>query len=494
MLGQNVLLVGLGESGLACARWALMQGARLTIVDSRENPPGLDALKEKGQDFLFVSNPVELKWPYDQVCVSPGLSPKHELMRAVVAQAQVNEVQIDSELDWFADGLARLKQERHYTPKVVSVTGTNGKTTTVKMTACLASHAGRQVQCAGNVSPAALEALRLAIEEDTLPDVWVLELSSFQLHWTKRLYSDASTVLNVSEDHLDWHASMQEYASDKAKIFSAGSVCLFNRDDREVMKMQLPEQARLHSFGTGSPTDWNQFGLVRDGGLVWLAMTGAAPEQTGRRKRATDRATDKVAEDHEVRPKLLMPMDALKVFGLHNASNALAALALCRAIDLPMAGLLHGLRAYEGEPHRVQFVRSLEGVEFFDDSKGTNVGATIAALNGLARKTILIAGGQGKGQNFNPMVQPVSQYCKSMVVLGQDAALLERVFSQTVTTHRVTSMQEAVETAFSLASEGDCVLLSPACASLDMFKNYVARAEAFIEAVAELAMKRGQVC
>lgn len=486
MQDQKVLLVGLGESGLACARWAILQGADLTIIDSRDQPPGLEVLRNEGLTFNFVSHAEALQWPYQKVCVSPGLPPSHPLMTAVVAMAVEHSVSVDSELDWFADALADLEEQAGYRPKVISVTGTNGKTTTVKMAACLAKFAKQSVQCAGNVSPAALEALRLAFLADDLPKVWVLELSSFQLHWTSRLKSHAATVLNLSEDHLDWHASVQEYAQDKARIFSSECVCILNRDDSQVMALPLPDGADVQTFGLGKPTDFGQFGLVRDGGLVWLAMTDLpiTPAPRSRKK----------AEPDEVHPKLLMPVDALKVVGMHNASNALAALALCRAVGLPMAGLLHGLRVYEGEPHRVQFVRTLNEVDYFDDSKGTNVGATVAALNGLARKTILIAGGQGKGQDFKPLVEPVAQYCKSVVLFGQDAAIINEVIGKVVTTHTVSGMEEAVQTASRLAASGDCVLLSPACASLDMFKNYIARAKAFVDAVEELAMQGGQVC
>lgn len=486
MQGQKVLLVGLGESGLACARWAILHGADLTIIDSRSEPPGLSKLIAEGVAFECVSDAGALQWPYDRVCVSPGLPPDHPLMKDVVSKAVQLSIAVESELDWFADALVALKAERDYEPKVISVTGTNGKTTTVKMIACLVKHANQTVKYAGNISPAALEALRLSLDADDLPEVWVLELSSFQLHWTSRLRSNAATVLNLSEDHLDWHACLDEYACDKARIFSEGCVCILNRDDPKVMALLRPEATGVQTFGLGKPSDAGQFGLVRDGGIVWLAMTDLPVEATPRSR--------KKLESEDVQPKLLMPVDALKIVGMHNASNALAALALCRAVGLPMAGLLHGLRVYEGEPHRVQFVRSVNEVDYFDDSKGTNVGATVAALNGLARRTILIAGGLGKGQDFAPLVEPVRQYCKSAILFGQDAQLIQHAIGNVVTTHLVGGMEQAVQTAAGLAGAGDCVLLSPACSSLDMFENYVERARAFVEAVEDLAMQGGQVC
>ncbi|HEX4879402.1 MAG TPA: UDP-N-acetylmuramoyl-L-alanine--D-glutamate ligase [Limnobacter sp.] len=488
MKGQSVLQVGLGESGLACARWALSQGASVTVIDTREQPPGLNDLRADWPDVHCVCSLENLPWTFMQVVVSPGLPPSHPLMQAVVQTAQVQGTPVDSELDLFADALDRLAESQAYHPKLVGVTGTNGKTTTTRMVACLAEFAGKRTMAAGNISPAALEALRLALQDGHLPDVWVLELSSFQLHWTKRLKLDASTVLNLSQDHLDWHASMNEYAQDKFRIFSEGGVCVLNRDDPVVSAASLPQRSRRISFGLSAPSGLDEFGLVREGGMLWLAQTQVDEESlsSGRRKK-----NDAV----EVHQKLLMPTDALQVVGLHNAANALAALALCVGIGLPMARLLHGLRNYQGEPHRVQHVLQLEGVDYFDDSKGTNVGATVAALNGLARPTILIAGGDGKGQDFEPLLSPVASHCKAVLLIGKDAERIAGALAPSgVHLERCNSLEAAVVAAHTLSQAGDVVLLSPACASLDMFKNYVHRAEVFVCAVRNLASDRGQPC
>lgn len=488
LLDQSVLQVGLGESGLACARWALAQGARLTVIDTRETPPGLQELQSIQPDVRVFNSVGDLNWDFNRVVVSPGLPPSHPLMVAVLAHAAEHSTSVDSELDLFADALQALQQSRNYKPQVVGITGTNGKTTTTRMVECLAQFAGKKAVAAGNISPAALDALREQLEVGDLPDVWVLELSSFQLHWTKRLRFDASTVLNITQDHLDWHPDMREYAEDKFRIFSENGVCVLNRDDELVAKVNLPAGAEVITFGTSAPVHANDFGLIREGGMLWLAqLVGDQEVLTSTRR--------KKLEESEPSQKLLMPTEALQVVGLHNASNALAALALCQGLGMPMAKLLHGLRSYQGEPHRVQHVVQIDGVDYFDDSKGTNVGATVAALNGLAKPTVLIAGGDGKGQDFSPLIQPVSNYCKHVVLIGKDADnIMSALASVQVPCEKAASLELAVQMAASKAREGDCVLLSPACASLDMFRNYVHRAEVFVDAVRAIAADRGQPC
>lgn len=487
--GQSVLLVGLGESGLACARWMLAQGATLTVIDSRETPPGLQDLKSAHPDVALIHALNPAQWNFNRVVVSPGLPPHHALMKSVVAAAHAHETPVDSELDLFADALLALKEQRGYEPKLVGVTGTNGKTTTVRMVECLCRFAGQSVVAAGNISPAALDALRVQLESDALPQVWVLELSSFQLHWTTRLRLDASTVLNITQDHLDWHADMQEYMHDKFRIFTPGAACVLNRDDELVCSAEVPVDAHRITFGTSAPVGVGDYGLTREGGMLWLSQLIGdieAPASSGRRKKV---------EVIEPTQKLLMPTEALLVAGLHNASNALAALALCESLGLPMAKLLHGLRNYRGEPHRVEHVLQLDGIDFFDDSKGTNVGATVAAILGLARPTVLIAGGDGKGQNFAPLTEPVSRHCKAVVLIGKDAERMAQALGATgVPCVQAQTLQHAVSMAMEHSVTGDCVLLSPACASLDMFNNYVHRAEVFVQAVRDLAEDRGQPC
>jgi UDP-N-acetylmuramoylalanine--D-glutamate ligase len=321
----------------------------------------------------------------------------------------------------------------------------------------------------------------------------VLELSSFQLHSTYTLDADAATVLNVTQDHLDWHGDMQSYANDKARIFGARTVRVLNRDDAAVMQMAAPTAPAV-TFGAGAPGAVGDFGLVGERGVLWLA--NGTPGEVSERKRKKHEA----AEPADVIVNRLMPADALHIRGLHNATNALAALALCRAIGLPMAQLLHALRDYKGEPHRVELVAAIDAVDYYDDSKGTNVGATVAALNGLGKafgsatqKIVLIAGGDGKGQAFEPLAEPAARYVRSVLLIGRDAPRLRAALEPSgIELVDCRSLPEAVQRAAALAQPGDAVLLSPACASLDMFTNYAHRAQVFVDAVRELALAKGQ--
>ncbi len=334
------------------------------------------------------------------------------------------------------------------------------------------------------------------LDANTLPQAWVLELSSFQLHTTYSLQADAATVLNLTQDHLDWHGDMASYAADKEKIFGANTVRVLNRDDPLVMKM-MPSAfgpATLPiTFGADEPDEPDCFGLLNERGMLWLIVAVAAEEgEKKRRSKQTEPALP-------VLISRLMPADALKIRGQHNALNALAALALCRGIGLPMAALLHGLREYQGEPHRVELVTTIGGVEYYDDSKGTNVGATVAALNGLnsngsAAHLILIAGGDGKGQDFSPLAEPVARFARAVFLIGKDAQNISAALQETgVDLIQCSTLEESVQRASALAQSGDVVLLSPACASLDMFTNYAHRAQVFVDAVREIALARGEV-
>ena len=320
-------------------------------------------------------------------------------------------------------------------------------------------------------------------------------MSSFQLHTTFSLQADAATVLNLSQDHLDWHGDMASYASDKARIFGDQTVRILNRDDALVMHMADPLAATI-TFGTGEPLDVDSFGLVNERGIFWLAQAVPSEEVIEKKRRKNDPAPEPVP----TMAKKLMPADALKIRGQHNAANALAALALCRAIGLPFAPLLHGLREYQGEPHRVELITAVGEVEYYDDSKGTNVGATVAALFGLGKafggaqqRLVLIAGGDGKGQDFSPLAEPVSRYVRAVVLIGRDAPALRAALAPAgVDIIDCATLPEAVKRASSLALAGDAVLLSPACASLDMFKNYAHRAQVFVDAVRDIALENGQ--
>jgi UDP-N-acetylmuramoylalanine--D-glutamate ligase len=527
--GKQALVLGLGESGLAMARWLGRCGASVRVADTRAAPERLPALRAALPQAEFIAGPLSasLLDGIDFVAVSPGLAPAVELAEIVPAAAAAS-IPVWGEIELFAQALAGLRETRAYQPKVIAITGTNGKTTVTSLVGQLCGRAGLTVRVAGNISPAALDVLHEVLEQDdtaapqpqqdseggqagqsadeptaaaaiagtpaALPQAWVLELSSFQLHTTFSLAADAATVLNVTQDHLDWHGDMASYARDKARIFGADTVRVLNRDDATVMQMADP-QSETVTFGTGPTTVVDSFGLENERGIFWLSVAVAGEDIPEKKRRKNEPAPPPLPGI----AKKLMPADALKIRGQHNASNALAALALCRAIGLPLAPLLHGLREYQGEPHRVELVTSISDVEYYDDSKGTNVGATAAALNGLGKsfagasqRLLLIAGGEGKGQDFAPLAEPVSRYVRVVLLIGRDAPALRTALEPSgVELFDCASLPEAVQRAAGLAQAGDAVLLSPACASFDMFRNYGHRAEVFIDAVRELALDQG---
>ena len=489
--GKQALVLGLGESGLAMARWLAYCDARVRVADTRAAPERLSALHEAVPAAEFIGGEFSpaLLDGVDFVALSPGLAPQRELA-TILPAAQQQSLPVWGEIELFAQALADLKHAQEYTPKVLAITGTNGKTTVTRLTGQLCVAAGLSVQVAGNISPTALDVLLQALVQDQLPQCWVLELSSFQLFSTYSLNPDAAVVLNVTQDHLDWHEDMAAYAATKARIFGAATVCVLNRDDARVMAM-APPGASIVSFGTDTPNAPDALGLANEGGLQWL-MLATASDDTEKKKRG------KPQPDVELYVKRLMPVDALKIRGQHNATNVLAALALCRAIDLPLAPLLHAARQYAGEPHRVELVATIAGVEYFDDSKGTNVGATVAALHGLgaghAARLILIAGGDGKGQDFAPLAPAIARHVKAVILIGRDATLIAAAIALTeVPVMHCDSLPQAVSVAAQQAKQGDQVLLSPACASFDMFSSYAQRAQVFVEAVRKLGLARGEV-
>ena len=477
---KRVLVLGLGETGLSMLRWLSAQGARLRIADSRSSPPGVAEAGKyvaAGQIYCGAFGDAMFEG-IDLIAISPGVP----LRDTVVAKAVARGIPVVGDIELFAQQLAAsgLRQET----KVLAITGANGKTTVTSMVEHLCKAAGKDAVAAGNISPAVLDVV--LARGANQPGIWVLELSSFQLETTATLEADAATVLNVSEDHLDRYADMDEYAAAKARIFAGAAalhslphltlargvsgVQVLNRDDVRSMGMAVAGR-EIVTFGLDAPRSERDFGVERDGGDIWLTC--------GRER--------------------LLKADELQIVGLHNVANALAALALCRSIGLPMPALLAGLRSFRGLPHRVERVAEIDGVLYYDDSKGTNVGATVAALEGLggmARcaqtpgvnvKVVLIAGGEGKGQDFAPLRPAVMQHARSVVLIGRDARLIASALEGCgVPVLFAKTMREAVRQGAQLAQSGDAVLLSPACASFDMFHNYAHRAEMFVEAVHEL--------
>ncbi|MFN3886889.1 MAG: UDP-N-acetylmuramoyl-L-alanine--D-glutamate ligase [Aquabacterium sp.] len=617
----TVLILGLGDSGLAMARWCARCGSTVRVADTRANPPQAATLaRDVPAATLHQGLDAALLDGVQLVLKSPGLAPNAPDVAALCARADEQGIPVRGELSLFASALADLKTDLGYAPKVLAITGTNGKTTTTSLTAQLCERAGLRVGLAGNIGPTLLDTLSQALDAEpprgtsaeaegadeaaaapeqgeqpdaapnetaqnetvpseadaplttadgpgeapaelastdaatattaqdaalaapadesegaavlsddadaplidlvpppppaptfeVLPDVWVLELSSFQLDGVNHFEPSAAVVLNITQDHLDWHGSMAAYAAAKARIFGKQGLMVLNRDDEVVMGMlpppevvksgvrgrpsKLVERASVH-FGLDAPRRPGDFGLVTESGMAWLVRAREADPTVKRKK----------GEEEEIVLQRLMPADALRIRGRHNASNALAALALTTAIGCPLAPMLHGLREYRGEPHRVEHVATVGGIDAIDDSKGTNVGATVAALVGLGAdlspgKLVVILGGDGKGQDFGPLREPVARHARAVALIGRDAEAIEAVLQGAETPQgdalpmvRHATLEDATRWAFAQAREGDAVLLSPACASLDMFRNYAHRAEVFIDTVQALAADRGDI-
>jgi len=458
LAGKRVLVLGLGETGLSMARWLSRERAEVRVADTRAAPPALEQLRRvlpavavhRGGfgDELFAGT--------DLVAISPGVP----LEEPAVRRARDRGVKVVGDIELFAQALPQ-----HPAPRVIAVTGTNGKSTVTALAGAMCALAHLDCEVAGNISPAALDALRHRREKGSDPEAWVLELSSFQLETSESLDASAAAMLNLSEDHLDRYASAQEYAAAKARVFRGDGIQVLNRDDPWSMAMALPGRRTL-TFGLGAAPSQDDFGLTDRGGSPWLAQ-GSAP---------------------------LFAVAAMKLAGLHNAANALAALALCHAIGLPFEPLLAALAEFRGLPHRVELVGVMGGVRFYDDSKGTNVGSTVAALAGLSgmahgpgASVVLIAGGEGKSQDFSPLKPAVKNAARIVVLIGRDAPLIHDALQGAgVPVLRAGSMEQAVALAASEARPGDAVLLSPACASFDMFRNYGHRGEVFREAVKTL--------
>jgi UDP-N-acetylmuramoylalanine--D-glutamate ligase len=455
LAGRNALVLGLGVSGLSMARWLSHRGAHVRVADTRSTPPCGAQLEREFPDVPVITGTFrpESFHNVDLIAISPGVPTTEPL----VETAANSGVPVVGDIELFAQALPTVSSA-----KVLAITGSNGKSTVTEMTVTMCRHAGLSTVVGGNIGLPVLDAL-LGIESAAnrgrrVPEVFVLELSSFQLETTSSLDAHVAACLNLTEDHLDRYDGMQAYAQAKARIFRGSGVQVLNRQDAWSRSMALSGRT-VFTFGLDAPFGEREWGLTDVQGEAWLAQ--------GDQK--------------------LIKVSQLRVTGLHNAANALAALALARAIDLPYEPLLRALTQFEGLPHRVQKVAEIDGVVFYDDSKGTNVGATVAALGGMRQKVVLIAGGDGKGQDFGPLKSAVAARARAVVLIGRDSEKIARsIESSGVPMHRARTMEEAVRMSLAAARKGDAVLLSPACASFDMFRDYEHRARVFIEAVKRL--------
>ncbi|MBI1942560.1 MAG: UDP-N-acetylmuramoyl-L-alanine--D-glutamate ligase [Betaproteobacteria bacterium] len=442
--GKRVLVLGLGDTGLSVANWVKGQGGTVRVADTRATPPHGKSLPR--DEIVTGKFKTSLLGNVDLVCVSPGLSLREEIVQAALAR----DIPLVGDIELFA-----WHVRTHTDSRVVAVTGTNGKSTVSALAGHLLRSAGIDCEVAGNISPPALDALR---SRATPPRVWVLELSSYQLETTWSLAPDAAAMLNLSEDHLDRYAGLAEYAAAKARVFRGQGVQVLNRCDAASMALALPQRTQV-TFGLDAPEMPEDFGIGSSENAGWLV-------------RGAER---------------ILPAADLPLAGAHNAANALAACALAHQAGAPLAALAGGLRGFRGLPHRMQRIALRGGVAWFDDSKGTNVGATVAALRGLAQKAVLILGGEGKGQDFSPLGPAVKQKARHVLLIGKDALLIKRALADTkISMETAESLQAAVTRAAALAQPGEAVLLSPACASFDMFRDYRHRGEAFAAAVRAL--------
>ncbi len=448
--GKSVLVLGLGDTGLSSVRWLARRGARVRAADTREAPPALGALRSELPEVRVSLGAFDatLLEGVDAVVASPGVALREPVLRAALERG----IEVVGDVEVFAREVAR----RSPGARVLAITGTNGKSTVTALAGAMGRAAGYETIVAGNIGLPVLDAL--ASPEAARAGLYVLELSSYQLETTSSLALDAAAMLNVTQDHMDRYDSMDDYAAAKARIFRHASKRVVNRDDPRSLAMG---DAGAFSFGLGEPSNDAQWGL--------------------------DASSTRIRRGESA----VIALEEMAMKGLHNAANAMAAHALLSAIDAPAAPLAQAMRDFKGLPHRVELVAEAGGVRFYDDSKGTNVGATVAALEGFRAPVVLIAGGDGKGQDFAPLAPAVRLRARAVVLIGRDAPRIAAALARSdVVLARAASMEEAVEAAFALASKGDAVLLSPACASFDMFRNYHHRGETFAAAARAIASRR----
>jgi UDP-N-acetylmuramoylalanine--D-glutamate ligase len=437
----KTVIVGLGKTGLSCARYLHARHKRVTVIDSRNTPPEISALQQLAPEIEIRVGGFDVSVLEDavEVVASPGVSLREPMLQAAMRRG----VPIIGDIELFA---------RSVNAPVIGITGTNGKSTVTTLVAHMAKRAGKRALAGGNLGRPALDLLA-----DPVPDFYVLELSSYQLETTESLKLTAATVLNVTPDHLDRYENVDAYARAKARIFNHASTVVINADDERVRAMVLP-QHRVIDFSLRVASQ-AQYSVKASGADIELTRHGVP----------------------------LVAMSKLKISGLHNAANGLASLAICEAMGLDRAACIDALRDFDGLPHRSQWVADIKGVRYVDDSKGTNVGATLAAVAGMNGPLVVIAGGQGKAQDFAPLGAAFRNKVRNVVLIGQDAKQIAAALGNVCPCEFANSMENAVALAARAAQPGDTVLLSPACASLDMFRDYTQRGAAFAAAVRGLS-------
>ena len=451
--GRKVLVLGLGDTGMSMARWLSARGARVTVADTRAQPPHAVALARELPEVAIQCGGIAAAsvQQAELIAISPGIDRRTPEVAAAIKRG----TPVAGDVELFAQALPRMKTQ----PQVIAITGTNGKSTVTQMAGDICAAAGRRTVVAGNIGTPVLEALDDIERSGAVPEVFVLELSSFQLESTAGLNADAAAMLNLSEDHLDRYDGIADYARAKQRIFNGDGAQILNRADSCSAGMAIAGRI-VHRFGIDAPQGEQEWGIA-----------GSAGDAVLMRNRQT-----------------LLPLAELPVAGLHNAANALAAGALCHAIGINDAAIAKALRAFKGLPHRVEKIEVIDGVTYYDDSKGTNVGSTVAALGGFTQPVVLIAGGDGKGQDFAPLREPVRQRARAVILIGRDAGLIAKALDGCgVPCINATDMDDAIAHAQARAQAGDAVLLSPACASFDMFRNYNHRGEVFAGAVRKRA-------
>lgn len=449
LAGRNALVLGLGITGLSLVRHLRAEGARVRVADTRTVPPGAAELHAIAADIPLATGAFdEVTFAgADLIAISPGVAKDQDPVRYAVDRG----AELVGDIELFARALPRDQ-------RVLAITGSNGKTTVTSLAGALCRAAGLETVVAGNIGEPVLDVLATVRAQGRWPDVFVLELSSFQLETTSSLRPLAATVLNVTENHLDRYLDLDAYGAAKARIFLGAHIQVLNRDDPRSMAMRDPART-VHTFGASTPALEDEWGLVQrgtDGAEVWLACGG----------------------------QLLLPAPSLRLIGRHNVQNALAALALVAAVAPLRTPLLRALASFEGLPHRMQRVLETGDVLFVNDSKATTVVATQVALEGLGRKVVLIAGGDGKNQDFAPLRPAVDAHCRAVLLIGRDGPAIGRALAGSLAhVESCETLEAAVPRAIALAQRGDAVVLSPACASIDQFRNYVERGELFMRLV-----------